>query len=313
MTSAPNRRVPPARRDVLGLLAGAAGLSLARAAFGQSGSIASTKLADNFFLITGAGSNVVAVTGPDQVLLIDGGAAEHSAELLKVIASIGGGKPVKTLFNTHWHYEHTGSNEAIGKTGAKIIAHEYTKQWLSTEIDFGWQHKVFEPLPARALPNETFYTSAKTTFAGQAIEYAHMPQAHTDGDIYIYFPGPNILVAGDVVSVGSYPILDYTTNGWIRGMVNAQKTLLTVGNADTKIIPGTGPVQTRADVQALNEMCASVGDTVLKMMKMGMGPKEIVAAKPIAQFDAKYGDSTLFLENTYRSLWAHVRELGGIV
>lgn len=307
MISAPNRR------DFLGLLTGAAGLSLARTAFAQSSPITTTKLADNFFLITGAGSNVIAVSGPDQVLLIDGGAMGHSPELLKAVSELTGGKPVKTLFNTHWHYEHTGSNEAIGKTGAKIIAHEYTKQWLSTEIDFGWQKKVFEPLPAPALPNETFYTSGKMTFAGQPIEYAHMPQAHTDGDIYIYFPGPNILVAGDVVSAGSYPILDYTTNGWIRGMVNAQKTLLTVGNAGTKIIPGTGPVQTRADVQALSEMCASVGDTVLKMMKMGMGPKEIVAAKPIAQFDATYGDSTLFLENTYRGLWAHVRELGGIV
>lgn len=303
----------PDRRDFLGLLAGAGGLALARNALGQSSAIASTKLADNFFLITGAGSNVIAVAAPDQVLLVDGGAAGHSAELLKAVASIGGGKPVKTLFNTHWHYEHTGSNEAIGKTGAKIIAHEYTKQWLSTEIDFGWQKKVFEPLPAPALPNETFYASGKMTFGGQAIEYAHMPQAHTDGDIYVYFPGLNILVAGDVVSAGSYPVLDYTTNGWIRGMVNAQKTLLSIGNADTKIIPGTGPIQTRADVQALSEMCAAVGDRVLKMMKMGMGPQEIVAAKPTADYDSKYGDPELFLLNTYRGLWGHVRELGGIV
>jgi cyclase len=314
-----NRRNLPGRRDFLGLMTGAAGVSLAQSAFGQtpaqssSSAITAIKHADNFLQITGAGSNVLAVVGPDSVLLVDGGAAEHSADLMKFVGSQASGKPVKVAFNTHWHPDHVGSNEALGKAGAKIIAHAYTKEWLSTEIDWGWQHKTFEPLPAVALPNETFYDSGKLTFGKEPVEYAHMQQAHTDGDLYVYFPGPNILMAGDVVSAGSYPVLDWTTNGWIRGMVNAQKTILQIANDNTKIIPGTGPAQTKAEVQALSDMCNTVGERILKLMKMGMGPKEIVAAKPTTDFDAKYGDPELFLLNGYRGIWGHVRELGGIV
>ena len=124
--------------------------------------------------------------------------------LLKLVADQSGGKPVQVLFNTCWHPQHTGSNEALGKAGAKIIAHENTKLWLGTEIDCGWQKRTYEPHPKVSLPNQTFYTGAqKMTFGKEPVEYGYMPQAHTDGDIYVYFPGPNILAAGDVVSVGS--------------------------------------------------------------------------------------------------------------
>jgi len=298
------------RRHFLGTLAGVAGASLCRA---QSLPLAATKLTDSFIQITGAGSNVLAAIGADGVLLIDGGLKERSAELLKLVAEQSGGRPVQTLFNTHWHPEHTGSNEALGKAGAKIVASENTKLWLGTEIDVGWQKKTYEPSPKAALPNQTFYTSGKMTFGKEQVEYALMPQAHTDGDIYIFFPDPNILVAGDVVSVGSYPVLDYTTGGWIGGMVNAQKTLLQLANADTRILPGTGPVQTRADVQALNEMCNTLRGRFTDLMKKGMGPKEMIAAKPTKEYDEKWGNPELFIANAYRGLWGHVRELGGIV
>ncbi len=298
------------RRHFLGALAGAAGASLCRA---EAAPLAAAKITDSFIQITGAGSNVLAVIGADGVLMVDGGLKERSAELLKLVAEQSGGRPVQTLFNTHWHVDHTGSNEALGKAGAKIIASENTKLWLGTEIDVGWQKKTYEPSPKAALPNQTFYTSGKTTFGKEQVEYAVMPQAHTDGDIYVFFPGSNILVAGDVVSVGSYPILDYSTGGWIGGMVNAQRTLLQLTNMDTRIIPGSGPVQTKADLQALNDMCSTLRDRFLKLMKQGMGPKEMIAAKPTKEFDEKWGDPELFIANAYRGLWGHVRELGGIV
>jgi cyclase len=298
------------RRQFLGTLVGGAGASLCRA---ETAPLAAVKLTDSFIQITGAGSNVLAVTGSDGVLMVDGGLKEHSAELLKLVAEQSGGRPFQTLFNTHWHPEHTGSNETLGKAGAKIVASEYTKQWLGREIDVGWQKKTYEPSPKVALPNQTFYTSGKMTFGKEQVEYALMPQAHTDGDIYVFFPGPNILIAGDVVSAGSYPVLDYSTGGWIGGMVNAQKTLLQLGNADTRIIPGSGPVQTRADVQALNDMCNTLRDRFIKLMKQGMGPKEMIAAKPTKEYDERWGDPELFIANAYRGLWGHVRELGGIV
>ncbi len=140
-----------------------------------------------------------------------------------------------------------------------------------------------------------------------------MMQAHTDGDIYVYFPGPNILAAGDVVSVGSYPIVDYTTGGWLGGMVEGQKTLLKVTNADTRIVPGNGPVMSHADLEAENQMLATLKDRFAKLMKQGLGPKEMIAAAPTKDFDDKWGNPELFIELSYRGMWGHVRELGGIV
>ena len=312
---------PPGRRDFLrSLTGGAAGISLFHSAFAakaraQTGlaPLAVTRLTDTFLQITGAGSNVLAVIGTDSVLLVDGGLADRSAELLRLVGEHSGGKPVRVLFNTHWHPEHTGSNETLGQAGAKIVAHENTKLWLGAEFEVAWQKRTYEPRPKIALPNQTFYTTGKMTFGKEPIEYGYMLQAHTDGDIYVYFPGPNILVTGDVASVGSYPVLDYSTGGWLGGLVEGQKTLLKVANAETRIIPGDGALMTRADLQAENDMCNAVRERLVKLMRIGYGPKEMVAAAPTKDFDEKWGNPELFILNAYRGLWGHVRELGGIV
>jgi len=295
------------------LVAGAAGVTLAHRAVAAT-PLEVTKLTDTFLQITGAGGNVLAVLGPDSVLLVNGGSAERSQELLQLVSEKSGNKPVRVLFNTCWHPLHTGSNEALGKAGAKIIAHENTKLWLGTEIDVGWQKRTYEPHPKQSLPNQTFYSGVqKMMFGQEPVEYGYMMQAHTDGDIYVYFPGPNILAAGDVVSSGSYPIVDYSTGGWLGGMLDGQKALLKVTNADTRIVPGNGTLLTHSDLEAENQMLATLRDQIVKLMKQGMGPKEIIAAAPTKDFDAKWGSPDLFIELAYRGLWGHVRELGGIV
>ena len=279
----------------------------------QTSPITATKLADNYIHIAGAGSNVLLVTGPDGALLVDGGSPEHSADFLKVVAEQSGGRKVQTLFNTHWHLESTGSNDALGKAGATIIAHENTKLWMGTDIICKWQNKTFPPRAKEALPNQTFYTTGKMTFGKEQVEYGYLGQAHTDGDIYVFFPGPNILMTGDVFAVGHYPILDYTTGGWIGGLSDACKTLLNMSDAQTRIIPGVGPVQARADLQAQADMCATMRTTFVGLMRKGMGPKDMLAAAPTKEFDAKWGNPELFITNAYPGLWGHVRELGGIV
>jgi cyclase len=312
---------PSNRRSFLrGLAVGATGIRLSRRAFAQTGSppanapLEVKKLADNFLLISGAPGNVLAVIGSDGVLLVNGGSPERSADVLKLVAEQSGGKPVQVLFNTCWHPQHTGSNETLGKAGAKIVAHENTKLWLGTEIDCGWQQRTYEPHPKVALPNQTFYSGVqKMAFGKVPVEYGYMMQAHTDGDIYVYFPGPNILATGDVVSVGSYPIVDYTTGGWLGGMVEAQKALLKVTNADTRIVVGSGSIITHADLDAENQMLATLKDRFAKLIKQGMGPKEMIAAAPTKDFDDKFGNPELFIELAYRGMWGHVRELGGIV
>ena len=144
------------------------------------------------------------------------------------------------------------------------------------------------------------------------MEYGHLPKAHTDGDIYVFLRTANILVAGDVVSQ-SYPILDYTTGGWIGGLTDATKTLLDLTNADTRIVPGSGPVLTRAHLQAQYAMLTEVRARLVELLKKGMSARDMIAAGPTKEFDQRWGDPDLFIGNAYKGLWGHVRELGGIV
>jgi cyclase len=329
---------PSNRRSFLRLAVGATGITVAQrallhTAFAEktdSTPVTVTNLAEKYLLITGAGANVLAVLGPDGVLMVDGGTADRSAELLKLVGEKSGGKPVQVLFDTSWDPDCTGSNEALGKAGAKIIAHENTKLWLSTEFDSRWRKRTYEPHPKIALPTQTFYSGVqKMTFGAEPVEYGYMMQAHTDGDIYVYFPGPNILMAGGVAGGNCYPVLDFDTGGWIgrgdrsdkrysdspipSGLVEAQRTLLKVTNASTRIVPGKGPVMTHADLEAESEMLTVVRDRLIALIHKGYSASQMVDAKPTKEFDAKYGDPDLFIRNAYMGLWGHVHELGGIV
>jgi cyclase len=275
--------------------------------------ISITPITDTIAQVTGAGSNVVLFANPDGLVMIDGGTAERSGDLLKAIAKHTKVSHPQTLFNTHWHWDHTGSNERLGKAGTKIIAHENTKLWLGADFFVDWQNRAYKPRPRIAWPTETFYTNGKLNVGSEEIRYAHLPRAHTDGDIYVFFPAQNVLVAGDLVSAGSYPILDVTTGGWIGGLTDATKALLDLSDEKTRIVPGTGPVLTRADLQEQHQMLSTMKDRLVGLMKKGMGTDDLLAAPPTTEFDAKWGDPKLFLVNAYKGLWGHVRELGGIV
>jgi cyclase len=302
---------------------GPAGASPASRGFGaQAASITATSLSDTLIHFTEAGGtgenveNIVVFTGPDSLVMVNGGREEMSADLLKAVADKTGGKRVQALFNTDWHREHTGSNEAVAKAGATIVAHEHTKQYLGAEIYVDWQNRTYKPLPPRALPNQTFFKSGTLddiNTGAERIEYGHLGQAHTDAAIYVFFREANVLVAGGALSVGRYPIPDYTTGGWLGGLVAANKTLLGLAKPDTRIVPATGPIQTRADLQAQHDMLAAMFDRVGKSMKQGMGPEDIIAAATTKEYDATWGNPDLFVSTAWRSMWLHVRELGGIV
>ena len=316
MSCAPLRQgSSPSRRGFLQLLmATAAGSALPLRVGAQAASPFSvTPLAPPVRLVSGAGGNVVVVNGAASVLLVNGGAQTHSERLLSEIDAGTGGKRVEFLFNTDWHPEHTGSNLAVADKGGEILAHEFTKQYLGIDRYVDWQHRVIKPLPPKALPSKTFLKAGSMTFGGQSIQYAPLGQAHTDGDIYVFFPEANVLVTGDVMTVGKYPIADYTSGGWLGGLVTATKTLLDVSNAETRIIPGEGPVQTRADLQAQYDMLSGSRDVFTKMMRQGMSADEMAAAGATKAFDARWGDPKLFVTTSYRGLWLHVREVGGIV
>jgi glyoxylase-like metal-dependent hydrolase (beta-lactamase superfamily II) len=265
---------------------------------------------ERLFVISGSGGNVTVFNSSEGVLLVDGGSPERSPEVLKLVKQRTGAAKIHTLFNTHWHWDQTGSNLTLGAAGTHIIAHENTRLWLSTEVDSKWQHRTYKRLPPKARPNQTFYSTGSLIFGGETLDYGYLPQAHTDGDIYVFFKKANVLVAGDVMSVGSYPILDYCTNGWIGGMVNATQTLLGLCDANTRVIPGTGPAQTRSDLDAEHSMLVALKLKLSQLLAQGMSVQDMLAAAPTRDFDARWGDPALFVANAWPGLVQRARELG---
>jgi glyoxylase-like metal-dependent hydrolase (beta-lactamase superfamily II) len=267
-------------------------------------------LTTDLFVISGGGGNVTVFKSPQGVLLVDGGSPERSAEVLKLVQERTGASRIHTLFNTHWHWDQTGSNRTLGPAGTHIIAHENTKLWLGTDVFCKWQNRLYKLLPREARPNQTFYTTGSLSFGDERIDYGYLPQAHTDGDIYVYFRNANVLVAGDVVAVGSYPIIDYSTNGWIGGMVDAAKTLIGLADPKTRIVPGTGPLQMRSDLEAERDMLTTLKSRLSQLLAKGMSVSDMLAAAPAREFDAQWGDPTLFIANAWPGMVARARELG---
>lgn len=293
------------------LLGAAAGMSLSSDAFGQD-TINAQKLTDSVAVLTGAGSNVIAVIAADGILLVDGGLAERSAALQQALHALAAQRPVKVLFNTHWHPEQTGFNAIAANAGAKIIAHEFTRQYLGVDMRLDWLNRTIQPLPKPAHPNQTFRTNGKLDFGGETIEYGHLGQAHTDGDIFLFLRNANILIAGDVVSIGKYPILDYTSNGWIRGMATANKILIDMSNPQTRVIAAQGAITDRTYIEKQREMLTTITDRMIALMRKGNSVAEMLAAGVTKGYE-DWGDPELFLRNAARGMTGHVRELGGIV
>jgi len=264
-----------------------------------------TRLNDDLFVIAVPGeANVVAQTGTDGVLLVDGASARGSDALMKAVASLPGGAPVQTIFNTHWHPEQTGSNELLGKAGRTIIAHENTRLWLTTDVTWPWNGQRFKRLPKIAQPTKTFYTTASLP---SGVRYGYLPDAaHTDGDLYVYFPKQNVLAVGDAVCGQGWPVVDYTTGGWIGGIVGALERLQTIANAETRIVPARGPVLGLADLKAQSDMYRVIYERLTQLLNKGRGPSEAVDAKPTKEFDAKMGNPDEFVRRAFESQWAYL-------
>lgn len=291
-------------------LKAAAAASLATPyAFAQTAKIATTGLADNVFLLSGAGANVVAYTSAEGVLLVDGGLAANADALALAVAALPNGRSgVHTLFNTHWHPEQTGSNEKLGMAGATIIAQENTRLWLTENIRWPWNGQQFRKLPKIAQPNKTFYDKGALD---SGVRYGYISDAaHTDGDLYVFFPQQNILAVGDAAYGQGWPVVDWWTGGWIGGIVGGLQRIQSVisgsGNRDTKIVPAQGPILSPADITAQVDMYGTIYDRLNQMLNKGHSPSEGVAARPAREYEAKMGNADEFIRRSFESMWAYL-------
>jgi cyclase len=285
----PNHRIH--RRQLLHSLAsGSAALLLRGSSSAQQppAPIKATKLSDNISLVTGDGGNIAVVTSPDGLLMIDAGLPDRAADLVKSVAGISS-LPVRTLFNTHWHVDHVGANVTLGKGGTRIVAHENVRTRLSVKTTMESMNRTFDPLDPPGLPMMTFTGAGKLYHGKETIQYAHIPLAHTDGDAYAFFPGVNILHTGDLLFNGFYPVIDYSTGGWVGGMAAAAGRMLTLCDAETRIIPGHGPLATTSDLRAARDMLETVTERLLLMSKQGKTVDEVVANDPTKDLNDRWG------------------------
>jgi glyoxylase-like metal-dependent hydrolase (beta-lactamase superfamily II) len=300
------------RRTILRAAAGGVGaFCLARSSVVSQPSAAAalevTRLGDALFVVRGSGCNVVVAQGPDGgAAMVDGGLKERSADLLSLIRNELQISRIDTLFNSCWHPDRTGANEALGAAGTRIMAHENTRLWLSRDVTRPWDdNRTIKRLPPEACPSATFYEPGSVEIAGRQVGYGYLLQAHTDGDIYVRFPAENVLVTGAAISTTTWPLLDWWTGGWIGGLVDAFDLLLEVADGNTRIVPGDGGVLTRADLVEQRQMFLTIFDRLSKLFFAGVEPADMLAAAPTQEFEDRLGDSELFLRLAFRGFGLH--------
>ena len=267
--------------------------------------IKTTDLGNRMFMLEGEGGNVVVAVTDDGVIMIDDQFAELHDKLKAAIAKVSG-QPIRYVVLTHFHRDHTGGNEAFARDGATIVAHETIKSRLAAGTMNGLTGNKVPPAPAVALPSQTFKDAMTLRLGGRTAELKHLANVHTDGDTTIYFSDARVYVTGDIVFFGRYPNIDFANNGSIDGMIRGVDQVLAFATDDMKIVPGHGPVGTKAQIREYRQMLVDARERVAKAIAAGMTEDQVVAAKPNADYDAKLRlnaqQAGNFVRVVYRSL-----------
>jgi cyclase len=252
-------------------------------------------VAGTFYYLEGQGGNIGLSVGDDGIVMIDDQFAPLSQKILAAIRGISD-KPIKFLINTHMHPDHIGGNENFGSMGIPILAQENVRIRMARGINGG------APAPGVALPVITFKSAVTVHMNGEDLSVLPMPPAHTDADSYIYFRGSNVIHTGDVFRTTGYPVIDLNNGGTLQGTLDALQQAIDMAGPDTKFVPGHGNVSNRDDVIAFRNMILEVRERVSKLVRDGMTLEQVMAAKPTADLDAKYGAPDRFLPGVYQGL-----------
>lgn len=262
--------------------------------------IKATALRGGTHLLTGAGGNIVASIGNDGTWIIDDQYAPLSEKIQAALKSLGD-KPLRFVINTHWHGDHTGGNEAMGKAGAVIMAHENVRTRMGTAGTFRGQPR--EASPAGALPVVTFADGVSLHLNGDHVRARHVAHAHTDGDVLVKFEKANVLHMGDVYFNGLYPFIDLESGGSIDGFLAAIRSGVAMCDAQTIVVPGHGPVSNRAELAAYGDMLQKYRDAIAAMKHNGRSLQEVIAAKPTAATDEALGKAFIKPDQLVTSIY----------
>jgi glyoxylase-like metal-dependent hydrolase (beta-lactamase superfamily II) len=297
------------RRELLkSALAGTVALGFPSMLRGQGASTV-RRLSDKLAVIDGGGTNVVVFSSMDGLVLVDSGVPNNGDRIAAALKTFVPNAKVTTLFNTHYHLDQTGNNEPFASLGAKIIAHEHTRKWMSTDYWVPDEDRYEKARPKAARPSETFQTTGTFKAGTEQIDYGYLPLAHTDGDLYVFFKTSNVLAAGDVASPLSDPALDYFTGAWLGGRLDAMDTILKLSNEQTMIAPASGPVMSRAEFKAEREMMEEVRSRIWKHTLQGESPREMLEAGVLRGLPRTWKDPYKFLNDAAKGMFAHHNKL----
>ena len=269
--------------------------------------LASEKLTERVTLISGVPGNVLALSSSDGVVLVDSGSAQLASSVRKSLA----GAKVSKLINTHYHADQTGGNELFAKAGAEIHSHKITAQWLETDFYVPADDRWVKAQPKAAWPTKTFREKSEMKAGAETIELGYLLEAHTRGDIYVFFRDSNVLAVGDVASPLRDPALDWYSGGWLGGRVDAMDDLLALARDDTKIVPCYGPVMTKAQLQAERDMMLKLYNTTTDLTDKGRSAQDMLEAGVLKEVNREFKDPYKFLYDVCKGHWAHYTNFGG--
>ena len=263
-------------------------MSIAPAAHSDEMEIKAIQVTKQIYMITGKGGNIGLFIGDDGTFLIDDQFAPLTEKIVGAVESVGGQSP-KFLINTHYHGDHTGGNENLGKGGTLIFSHHNVRERLITGSYIAPFKMKLESVAKEGLPVVTFSEDISFHLNGDSVQAIHVPHAHTDGDSFIYFKNANVIHAGDLFFNGFYPYIDVTHGGSLKGMIKAVDKVLAMADDKTQIIPGHGPRGDKAQLTRYRQMLNTAYERLRKLKAAGKSAQEAVAAKPLADLEAKWG------------------------
>ncbi len=251
--------------------------------------ITPAQVAEQIYMMKGQGGNLGLFIGEDGTFLIDDQFAPLTDKIVAAIKEVGGDFP-KFLLNTHYHGDHTGGNENLGQGGTLIFSHDNVRERLSSGSFIAAFNKKREAVAKHGLPVVTFSEDISFHLNGDTVHAIHVPSAHTDGDSFIHFQAANVIHAGDLFFNGFYPFIDVHHGGDLKGMIKGVDKVLSLADDKTKIIPGHGPLADKAQLAEYRKMLAIAYERLRKLKAAGKTAQEAVAAKPLADLEAIWGD-----------------------